>query len=103
MQMVGDWEDVGPAALVAASQCEMAIVRWPETVPGSVREMELVTTGDEPAELRFEAASSTDPRPMEVLCKVGTYGDVARERDLLDRVSHRLEQLKGKDWAPVEP
>lgn len=101
--MVGDWDDIGPAALVAASQCQMAIVAWPETVPGKVREMELVTIRDEPAHLRFETSGVADPRTIDALCKVGTYGDRDMERQLLDSVRSRLAQLKGKDWAPVDP
>lgn len=102
MDMNGDWDDVGASVRVAAGQCEMAVVSSKETDPGRAHEFTLVILGDEPATLRFETKADTDPRLIHAWASVGTYGDQARERDLLTRVNRRLTQLRGRDWAPLD-
>jgi len=103
MDMNGDWDDVAPAVRVGASECEMAVVSASAPDAKGVQEFTLVTLSDEPATVRTEAIGDTDPRPVRVWARVGTFGDVARERALLREVERRLTQLRGRDWAPLDP
>lgn len=103
MDMNGDWDDVAPAVRVGASECQMAVVSASAPDAKGVQEFTLVTLSDEPATVRTEAIGDTDPRPVRVWARVGTFGDVARERALLREVERRLTQLRGRDWAPLDP
>lgn len=101
--MNGDWDDVKASVQVAAGRCEMAVVASHEVAGDHAMEFSLVTVGDEPASLKFEAGGDRDPRRIRAWARVGTFGDTVRERKLLGEVDSRLVQLRGRDWAPLDP
>lgn len=96
--MRGDWDDVGASVQVAAGLCQMAVVASQERE--NVRDFQLVTTHDEPAQVRFERRA--DQGDFRAWALVGTFGDRVQEGELLTRIRERLEQLAGRDWAPIE-
>lgn len=93
----GDWDDALPAARVAASAAEMAILQVAAPAEFEVR-LELIAIGD-------AAGSATirriDGSTLEVTCRVGRFGDSRREDRFLDALERRLAQLAGVDFAPV--
>jgi len=110
IEVRGDWDDVESAVQVAAGHSEMAIEAGAGFAlqPAEVAEVptrrcryELVTAADEPVLIRFAALSTDDPGPIRITVLVGAFGDQPREAALLGELRRRLEDLAGKDWAPV--
>ncbi len=93
----GDWDDVVPAARVAASRVEMAVVSM--AVPADDRiEIELVAVGAEPGSATF---IRTPQGLIGATCRIGRFGDADRESRFLAAFERRLGQLRGVDYAPV--
>lgn len=99
----GDWNDLDAAMEVAASKVESAVVTR-EDLPGGVSRFTLVTSTDEDGWLRATALAPITPAtlPMRLEARFGATGDSARESRLLEALRARLEQLAGKDWAPMQ-
>lgn len=125
-----DWNDIDAAVAAGASRVEMAVVSANEGptragAPGDTREriFTLKTIRDEPAWVTItkaaSAPASADPSPLEdasatrvagsdgaeallLRAKVGRFGDRQRETALLQSISRRLTQLKGRDSAPLD-
>lgn len=110
------WSDVEPALEVAVRRVEMAIVDR-EIGPDLLR-FELLTAGAEPGWLTARPSPLTPPTlrstpsgtpsaadegevPITLETRVGLFGDVVRERQLLSALERRLSQLRGREWAPV--
>ncbi len=107
----GDWDDLKAAIDYAAGIQEMAFVREVAfqleplevaELPTRRRWFDLVTVGDEPVKLSFRAMSSAQPTDMVITARVGRFGDGPRERQLLDTIKTRLDQLAGVDVAPIK-
>lgn len=106
----GDWDDVDASVEAAVGRNEMAIVRRISLelepaeavdIPTRRRAFDLVTSDDQPARIKFVAKTTTDPGDIEVFARVGRFGDRAREESLLRAVRERLEDLAGRDFAPM--
>lgn len=125
-----DWNDIDAAVAAGASKVEMAVVSANDGptragTPGDTREriFKLKTIGDEPAWVTIAKAAaapgSADPSPLDgassarvsatdgadalvLRAKVGRFGDRQRETALLQAISRRLTQLKGRDSAPLD-
>lgn len=81
------------------------------------RIFELKTVSDQPAWLlvtrNADAAGESSsitlgresggaPENLVLRAKVSRFGDPERERALLRAVAHRLQQLKGREWYPLD-
>jgi hypothetical protein len=101
-RVVADWDDVHPAVSLMAQQVEMAMLDWSPGHRGvaAAREQrfELLTVGDEPAEL---VARREDGGVIELSARVGRFGDARRERALVEVVARRLEDLAGVEVRPL--
>lgn len=97
-----DWDDVDAAVYVAASKVEMAILERQDVGPDTAI-YSLMTVRDEPVTLRIERKPppSAGGGGVAMTCIVGRFGDRAREEALMGGVGQRLEDLHGKDYAPV--
>lgn len=93
----GDWDDIEASAIVAASRCEMAVlIIMPRDDDRVI--VDLVTVRDEPARV---VASRRPEGMIELECRVGRFGDPARERELLRAMARRLGDLAGRNTAPL--
>lgn len=100
----GDWDDVEPAAIVGASEAEMAILNQEEPRPGE-RLFRLVTVLDQPAVLRAVRQSeggAGGAEPIELSAEVGRFGDRAQAARLVRATAERLEDLAGVDYRPLD-
>lgn len=101
LSAIGDWNDVRAAVLAAASRHELAILNQHEH-PDRMS-CELISILDE--QIMFNAlrdpAQDDWPGPISLMCRIGESGDGEREREFLESVAHRLEQLAGRDATPV--
>jgi hypothetical protein len=109
-----DYDDIDAAVAVAAGKNEMAVL-WSNQRSESPRRFYLKTVRDEPVYLFIGRQPSFEPprpsqrnqtgaKPPEDLvmrCTVGRWGDDRREEDLLDAIEDRLDELRGKDAAPI--
>lgn len=113
--LVADWNDIDAAVDVGASKAEMAVVsRNKGPTWGNVggdrerRTFVLKTVGDEPAWLEITRGPGQDATDeavtMTLHAKVGRLegGEPEKEQRLLRAVAHRLGQLKGRDWYPLD-
>jgi hypothetical protein len=108
--VAADWDDVDAAVSVAIARNETAIVRRTEAPPDRI-EFEMITARDYPVRLIVTrdaegAAGSTgsedDQSPrITVRAAVGRFGDLERQRRIVDDVIQRLEELRGVDFAPI--
>lgn len=117
--IVADWTDVVPAAIVAASQVEMAIVRQApddRDIPRALRiDLELVTLTGEPVVVEAtrepidpsavapgdRGASAGESVRVSLVARVGRFGSPGAERRLLEAMSRRLLDLRGVEFRPV--
>lgn len=107
-----DYDDVDAAVAVAASKNEMAVM-WSNGASESPRRYYLKTVKDEPVYLFVGKQASFERRPVRdpkapippdqlvMRCTVGRFGDSDREEELLDDLRERLEDLYGKNAAPI--
>lgn len=92
----GDWNDLDAALLVAASEAEMAVVS--SEGDDSAFSAELTTPRDDRVTV-WVTRQAADR--FEVRVRAGLFGDPESERRLVGAFSRRLEQLHGREWAPV--
>lgn len=67
-------------------------------------EFGLVTATDEVGTLvvmREDASGSGENVPIRIEAHIGRFGDAPRESRLLEAITKRLEQLRGRDVAPI--
>lgn len=97
-----DWDDADASVKVALGQVGIASVgvdRSPQRLDYRLR-----TPRDEPGSLTLERVDPTDtvdPVEIRVTSSIGRFGDPERERELIERVAARLDQLRGVEVAPV--
>lgn len=98
--MLGDPDDLDAAVEVGAAQAECVIVTMtsaPDVQP-ALRRYELKHITGRTVKLELNAA---EPPTVRATCSVLPLGDAKLERLILDRVRIRLEDLKGREWAPI--
>lgn len=97
--MVGDADDLDAAVEVGAGQAECVIVSMANGADGqpTSRRYELKHVSGRTVKLEMDAHGPT----VKATCSVQPLGDAKLERRILDRVRVRLEDLKGREWAPI--
>jgi hypothetical protein len=100
----GDWSDVEAAMEVSAARAEVAVVSSTLT-PGLIV-FEVLAATDEAGEVVVTREGGVDGGtgedvPIRLEARVGRFRDRVREGRLLDALSRRLEQLRGRAVAPV--
>jgi hypothetical protein len=99
LMLVADWDDVEPAAIVAASRAELAIVG---TRAGDQEiTFQLRTLEGEPGTLRAVRRSLAASGPIHLSANIGLFRELESERRLLQAMAKRLRQLAGVDYAPL--
>jgi len=101
-ETLADWDDLQTAVDAGASKAQMTILRSEKD--GNAVVYHLVTVLDRPAVLRVEPG---DDGVVRLSARVGRFGDPRREKELLEWVSRRLEELHGVetrslDWLPPD-
>lgn len=97
--LLGDWNDLEAALIVAASKAEMAVMLVSAAGESEFR-AQLTTVTDEKVSLAVSRVVN-EPERLEASCRVGHFGDAEAERRLLGHLARRLAQLRGREWAPV--
>lgn len=103
IRIEADWADVEAAVTAALGQSELVRVRLDRPDPSQVV-YALRTSRDEPATLtiaRLDGPGALDPVRLRLVCRVGRFGDAAREGEFLALVADRLRQLRGVEVAPL--
>jgi len=98
----GDWSDVEAAVDVSVTRAEVAVTST--AFEPSRMQFGLVTATDEVGELvvlREDASGNGEGVPIRLEVHIGRFGDAPRELRLLEAVAKRLEQLRGRDVAPI--
>lgn len=93
----GDFDDV-PAAVYAASMAAQTVDVSASHPEPDRWEHELLTVDGAPGFLRVLK------RPdglIEMTCRIGRFGDPERERHYVAAIAARLEELHGRDYAPL--
>jgi hypothetical protein len=96
------WRDVEPALEVAVRRSELTVVD--REVGDLEMAFDLQSVAEEPGRLVAIRRSSADPRtpePIRLEARVGLFGNSNREQALLRALAARLEQLRGREWAPA--
>ena len=97
--VIGDWNDVEAAAVVAADENETAIVT--QELGEKEQVFELLTILDEPGKLVAQReGEGVDKVPIRLTCSVGLFGNPQREASILRSAAGRLEDLAGVDFRP---
>jgi hypothetical protein len=125
-RVTADWNDLDAAVHVASSQAEMALLTSGKPEPTDIqgrpswqRRFELVTIEDWPATVIARVGGSPEPGPLpiDLEVRVGPLAHaqaeargssyhrsaLGRERLLLRAITQRLEDLRGREWAPLRP
>jgi len=102
-EVTGDWEDLGAAVWVCASQSEVASMGVTDRAPGRVR-YAIRSAMEEEGYL--EIATAADPGsldevavPMVLEVRVGRFGRPAHERRFVSALLRRLSRLRGVEYA----
>jgi hypothetical protein len=103
--VVAEWRDVERAMEIAVRRAELTILDR-EIGPDSKR-FELQSVSAEPGYL---VATRQSPGPegdgaaitIRLETRIGMFGNPAREQELLRALARRLEQLRGREWAPAD-
>lgn len=99
-----DWDTVGAAVEVGAARSE-CVAAAPQISPDELQyRFRLKHVSGRTGVLMVRTTTEgPDPRPIELTCEMGPIRDPALEADIIRHVSHRLEQLRDKGFAPIEP
>jgi hypothetical protein len=100
--VVGDWNDVHAAVMVAVGQNETAIVTWSSSDTEKV--FQLRTVRDQDGRLiarRDPSLGAIDPGPIHLSCSIGRFGNAPLERSIIRATARRLEDLKGVEFRPL--
>lgn len=99
----GDWDDVEAAVIVGAEQSEAVIVRQSGGMKDDVRVFVIRNVLDQRGELTVtrKGANADGSSRIEMRLGVGTFGDQRKQATMLARVAKRMDDLKGREWAPV--
>ncbi len=99
-----DWDTVGAAVEVGAARAECAAAAPQISPDGLQYRFRLKHVSGRTGVLMVRTTTEgPDPRPIELTCEMGPIRDPALEADIIRHVSHRLEQLRDKGFAPIEP
>lgn len=98
--MVGDWNDVVPAVDAAVGRSEVAIETIDEDA-ADLKRFGLRTIFDEPGTLTIRRVPGPDPVRCTAEIKLGQFGDARREAAVVADIKLRLDQLRGRDYAPL--
>ena len=108
MTVRADWNDVDAAADIAGPQVELAMLsKSLETLPGGMGEHRymFLATDDTEFDLRVRQAQPgagvEAPGPLKLTAEGHPRRDPKREATLISAMARRLEDLAGKEWAPV--
>lgn len=100
-----DWDDIDAAADLAAQRTELAVLHITDpTGRGCTKRIELLGVRGEPGVLtisRPEPCEETQSQPLTVEVRIGRFGDPEREASFIKVFRDRLEQLHGRDYAPI--
>lgn len=107
-QVIGDWNDLQPAADLGASRGRVAPLNESTgTIEDGRKTMTFTFLASDDRQFVLIATQTTRgsgetaPGPIDLLVRGNPYRDAARERAILDGAASRLKQLAGKDWAPI--
>ena len=102
--VLGDWDDIDAAVIVAARETEMAVERQAAgRDENRWTRFYLRTSTDEPVELTMTRLER-GPRGLENIearAKVGRFENAKREAQLIEAVRRRVKDLAGVEHAPV--
>jgi hypothetical protein len=99
-----EWDNVATAVEVGASQVQCAVVRSEASEDGTERRFEIKhATGRHGVVIAHRAPSPDEKtsEPIELSCTFGPTRDPELERKVLSRITHRLNDLRGKAFAPI--
>lgn len=99
----GDRDDIEVSVDAALARAYVAPVAMSEREDGALV-WELRTARDEPGslEVRLEPAPEAGaPVGVQISCRIGRFGDPEVERLIIQSVTHRLEQLRGRDYYRI--
>lgn len=104
LEIYAEWRHIEPSMQIAVRRAEMAITDR-QTAPATKR-FELQSVRDESGWLVVtplvdEPFPHDEPIPMRVETSIGLFGNPSAERRLLRALTDRLDQLRGREWAPV--
>lgn len=100
--VVADWDDVEVAVDYAMHPAQLGLTGLDRTDDRLT--FHFVRHTDEPAELIVERVecAARDPQPLRLHAMFGRNGDPRCEAVLLAHISHRLEQLRARETAPLD-
>lgn len=100
--VTADWNDVDTSVAVAVGQVEMAVLSVDASDP-LVRRYQLRTSTDRGGTLIAERDEPGEGEsvPITLTASIGVAGDDRYQEALLRYVTRRLEQLRGRDVAPI--
>jgi hypothetical protein len=92
------------AVEVGVGQAEAVVVRSQTAPDGLQRRYELKHVSGLTGVLTVRAESDgKDPRPIALSCTMGAMENGGLAQRIVDRVSRRLTDLKGREVAPIRP
>ncbi|MCB9846093.1 MAG: hypothetical protein H6811_08935 [Phycisphaeraceae bacterium] len=96
---LGDRSDIEAAVAAGVDKCALAIAGV-RREPGLLT-FTLLTPKGQPGVLTASFDESNPDIEIRLETRLGRFGNAAAERELLDRVSERLRQLRGVSVAPL--
>jgi hypothetical protein len=101
--MLADWDDVDTAVDAGAARAECAAGKGHSNPEGTFREYSIKhVSGRAGSVVVSSERAGPDPRPVRVSCQMGPMRDEAIERTVVRAIVRRLDQLRGKEYAPAE-
>lgn len=99
----GDRDDIEVSVDAALGRAHVAPVAMETRSDGSMV-WELRNARDEPGELIVWLGTSPSegaPVPVTMECRMGRFGDAATEKLIIESISQRLAQLRGRDYYRI--
>ncbi|HMN41007.1 MAG TPA: hypothetical protein PKE29_09185 [Phycisphaerales bacterium] len=102
--ILADWVTITSAVEVGAAKSE-CVAAPPQISPDGLQHRYRLkhVSGRTGVLLARTAVDGPDPRTIELSCEMGPLRDPALEADIIANVSHRLQQLRGVGFAPIDP
>jgi hypothetical protein len=97
----GDWNDADAAVYGGIEPLGVAVAEVVSISP-TRRAYRLKAMNGEKGVLTFERVgdAGADASPLTLRCSMGHLGHPDLERQIVDSVTRRLEQLRGREFAP---